>query len=1274
MKGCSDRVMQALWGSQGGPIKVAVYVALVDLLCLLNLGVYTPLFGEASSDKIVLYAAVVLFGISSLLLVVKLLSEHFIKVSWLWAVIYLVLLGSQQELILLLQSDLRGSVRLSNAYIRSENFYNSAQLILHLLADFALINEIPLVDELYRVFLLIISAIYVPIRIAASQYTEDTKGAVLIESAVLLLILSSIAFLASQRSGDTKGAKATGTWSAMLSDVNEESRKDIGATPNDPSPNLASSTRIRKLSAEARMPQPDFEKLGSDDNKNFSVKIQTAKNSPKNNENEPFHVNQITVNFPGTTGEIPARDTPETHPRQLAQAPTSTLGKELMVQHQTTQGKALYISLQDEVQNDTHSLMNQPPSVMTTKFPGPGTFTSLYPTANHDDQVFRGTSPHAQLDFECLLEFTSYSRVASMFRTLVSNKQVREVYEAIKMRMEQGKEIQILKDDPKMMSRAKQSYQSLDIEGVQDTTQKSQADLTKLKFLNFDKANNKVILQSHHKSLNELLEELQLELSRKGRSILKECFVNQGYIPLKKSKTDEAANAASNVSVLEEDPDGELEPNGPITSGERKIPRSPNFKDSLTKKFMVTMPKQMEDDFHEINSRQTKKPRNDRSFIMKRASQIITQEDAVIEIVARVEVTHELGTNPLVDKRLSSRTMEKPKASPTNAAKTVTYQIDVTVIPHFPDSMKAASPAMRSHVLGLPPPGEGFISFWFKKSKKLQTTRAQSQHFLNLVSHEMRAPLIAIDGLLRLFMSKAPQQLKGIDQSAFQSLCQAYIGKATVHIQNLLDACQLILEMSKPPSEQKPMKTTQFSLEKLLEETCRFFEKTIQDQKKPIKIRYQWDEHIDAFIKSDPVRIRQILINLISNAVKYTTKGEIVVVAHAETFHKIKITVKDSGLGIKTEDLGRLFGEFSRVQSKEDEMLNEKGVGLGLMLSNQLARTIGPTEHAQGINVSSVYGQGSEFSFYVENKFKNQIESLIFKTKPENMKELRASLSKISMGAVRHETTVSRGQQMQSPKLGPFEKGSNDPLSSLPDLIRKGLALKLEKIGLMKNFTVLVVDDSELILYVLQAILENLGMRCITATNPIDALEIIKKRMSSVKNCATCRRFDVIFTDMEMPFMTGVEFAMEIRGIPEYDEIPIICSSAGEIDPDKSKYFTASLMKPIESTEVEHLVEGYMAKKVPHTCTSTTPIANTNTFSPPSSKTSRAYGPVTKLTQLDQVAADDAGFLSGVAAGEVNRAGSPIVEHPKTVFKQEKKAGSKGNNPFSQLLGQLKGL
>src|SRR3990167_9213834 len=568
-----------------------------------------------------------------------------------------------------------------------------------------------------------------------------------------------------------------------------------------------------------------------------------------------------------------------------------------------------------------------------------------------------------------------------------------------------------------------------------------------------------------------------------------------------------------------------------------------------------------------------------------------------LEILTRIEVTHESAP------RLVGATGEGWKYSVKSYTeaepKPLTFLVDVVIIPKFQGGV------IDSNVHSTFGP-ESIAQIQFKRSRKQETSKKADMEYLQLVSHEMRSPLVVIEGLLRMFINKAPQELKGVNHTRLQEMNQSYLLKATGLVRNLLDMCQLILELSKPEPQSQQLKTTEFNLQKMLDETCKFFERFVDDQKKAVKIRYEWDEHIDTFIKSDPVRIRQILINLISNSVKYTTKGEIVVSAVAETFHKIKISVRDTGLGIKKEDLTKLFTEFGRVQRKEDEQLNQNGVGLGLMLSNQLARSIGASSKSTGIQVDSIYGQGSEFWFYLENKFNNQIESLIFKARPDKMKELKKNITQLGLG----ESKEQKDSQLKC-DVNIFKT------DSFPELLSKGLSKKMERMGRLKNFFILVVDDSELTLDVLKAILDNLGVNCDVAMNPIEAMETIRKRtqeaQSKSKTCGVCCRYDMIITDMEMPFKNGAEFAAELRQIEAYKDIPIICSSAGEIDPNKAVHFTASLSKPIESIEVEHLLEKYTAKREAHICEEYRPVNILNVLLG-TKKPSIAKGPNTKLT------------------------------------------------------------
>ena len=139
----------------------------------------------------------------------------------------------------------------------------------------------------------------------------------------------------------------------------------------------------------------------------------------------------------------------------------------------------------------------------------------------------------------------------------------------------------------------------------------------------------------------------------------------------------------------------------------------------------------------------------------------------------------------------------------------------------------------------------------------------------------------------------------------------------------------------------------------------------------------QLAQNVPKFIKSDPIRIRQVVINLISNGFKYTSKGGITLHANLLSNSSVKIAVKDTGLGIKKENLGQLFAEFSKIKEENDVLLNPNGVGLGLNISNSLAYYLSPLPK-NGILVTSEWGKGSIFSFQVEDKFSCDMERELF--------------------------------------------------------------------------------------------------------------------------------------------------------------------------------------------------------------------------------------------------------------------------------------------------------
>ena len=140
---------------------------------------------------------------------------------------------------------------------------------------------------------------------------------------------------------------------------------------------------------------------------------------------------------------------------------------------------------------------------------------------------------------------------------------------------------------------------------------------------------------------------------------------------------------------------------------------------------------------------------------------------------------------------------------------------------------------------------------------------------------------------------------------------------------------------------------------------------------KKIKLLKEIDPQVPKYFRTEPRRLKQILLNLFSNAIKFTFKGHIKIVVtlsarcilHLTTRH-VRIEVQDTGLGIKKEDTNKLFKMFGRLEGTKKQ--NKGGTGLGLMISNRLAKKLSPND--ESIGVKSILDKGSTFSFVLEDK------------------------------------------------------------------------------------------------------------------------------------------------------------------------------------------------------------------------------------------------------------------------------------------------------------------
>ena len=399
-----------------------------------------------------------------------------------------------------------------------------------------------------------------------------------------------------------------------------------------------------------------------------------------------------------------------------------------------------------------------------------------------------------------------------------------------------------------------------------------------------------------------------------------------------------------------------------------------------------------------------------------------------------------------------------------------------------------------------------------KRRRAAEDANRAKSSFLSTVSHEIRTPLNAILGITEIRLMD-----NEIDTKIREDLMKIYTSSDV-----LLKIINDILDLSKIEAGKLPILERKYELASLISDTAQI--NLMHIGSKPIEFSLSVDENLPTHLFGDELRMKQILSNLLSNAFKYTEKGNVTLeimmhqVPESDGEIMLEVKVTDSGVGMTKQQIDDLFEEFTRFYQSET---NTMGTGLGMSITQKLVALMGGK-----LTVESEHGKGSVFTAFIPQAKFPGAEPL-GREMVENLRQFKAAAH----------------------------------YSKSDDIVREP----------MPYGKVLVVDDVEINIYVVIGLLAPYRLQIDEAADGMEAIEKVKNGSE----------YDIIFMDHMMPIMDGIEATKVIRGMGYKKPIVALTANAvsGQAEVFLNNGFDDYISKPIDVRSMHVILNRFIRER-----------------------------------------------------------------------------------------------